>query len=512
MGGLICLFGLVLACKLRDGNKAIAQDDKSGPTPPPLVEPSIPPVTDEKENEPIPSLPKMDKAALETASPPLSDKSQKDSSKSGRKSEPKATMEMPLPTPSSAPLPALADEKGQNLSAPPPPLPSPPSGGLLPASFGPNTPAPKSEKKEEEKAHLPPPVGQPFGDDPKDLSTADKKSGRTPGAPTWNKPSDAPPFAPPASKPSGEKPESKPIDKMAPPPSAPSSPLSPPPSVPPSPPSPPTSPIPVGSEVKVTPTSFAPVSAAPPSAGHETADHEAKMQPGEPPLAPAPGPVQTYHVHGSETLQDIARRTLGSSDRVSELHKLNPTLKLDAPLSAGTTVRLPGDACVQTDDAEPVKPLPALRAKPAPPKAKVLPLTGTYQCSLDEKGQLTLPRAIRDQFGGCDTVLLSPGPDKCLWLTNQPHLERLGERLEQSQANEADVRVFKRLYFAQTEKLPVNGEGRVGIPERLAQFAGLHQEVVLVGIDDHFEVWDAARWRQYTQQKSAGHSSSAIEE
>jgi MraZ protein len=229
-------------------------------------------------------------------------------------------------------------------------------------------------------------------------------------------------------------------------------------------------------------------------------------------LAPAPGPVQLYHTHGSETLQDIARRTLGSSDRWTELQKLNPTLKPDAPLSAGTTVRLPGDACVQADDAEPVKPLPALRPKPAPAKVKTLPLTGTYQCSLDDKGQLTLPRALRDQFGGSETVLLSPGPDKCLWLTNQPHLERLGERLEQSQANEADVRVFKRLYFAQTEKLPVNGDGRVGIPERLAQFAGLHQEVVLVGIDDHFEVWDAARWRQYTQQKSAAGRSTAMAE
>ncbi len=122
----------------------------------------------------------------------------------------------------------------------------------------------------------------------------------------------------------------------------------------------------------------------------------------------------------------------------------------------------------------------------------MLPLTGTFQCSLDEKNQLTLPRTIRDQLAGSDTVMISPGPDKCLWLTNQSHLERLGERLEQSQANETDVRVFKRLYFAQTEKLPVNGDGRVALPDRLAQFAGLHQELVLVGIDDHFEVWDAA--------------------
>jgi MraZ protein len=222
--------------------------------------------------------------------------------------------------------------------------------------------------------------------------------------------------------------------------------------------------------------------------------------------------VQLYHVHGTETLQDIAGRTLGNTERWVDLHKLNPALKTDALLSSGTTVRLPADACVQADDAEPVKPLPALRPKPPAPKSKVLPLTGTYQCSLDEKGQLTLPRSLRDQLNGCDTVLVSPGPDKCLWLTNQAHLERLGERLEQSQASEADVRVFKRLYFAQTEKLSVNTDGRVAVPERLAQFAGLHQEVVLVGIDDHFEVWDAARWRQYTQQKGTVRSSALLTE
>ena len=225
--------------------------------------------------------------------------------------------------------------------------------------------------------------------------------------------------------------------------------------------------------------------------------------PGEPPLAPAPGPVQVYQVRSPETLRDLARRTMGNGDRWSDIHKLNPNLKPEATLAAGAVVRLPGDACVQPDDVEPVKPLPALRPK-APAKAKVvLPLTGTFPCNLDDKKAMTLPRAIRDQLGNSDTVLISPGPDKCLWLTNQAHLERLAQRLEQSPAREADVRVFRRLYFAQTEKTALTADGRVAISERLASFAGLHQEVVLVGIDDHFELWDAGRWRQYTQQKSA---------
>jgi MraZ protein len=231
---------------------------------------------------------------------------------------------------------------------------------------------------------------------------------------------------------------------------------------------------------------------------------EPRALPGEPPLAPPPGPVQTYQVRDKgETLRDIARRTLGSSERWSDIHKLNPSLKTETALATGTVVRLPADACIPSDETETVRPLPGLRPKVVPARPKViLPLTGTYQANLDDKKTMTLPKALREQLAGSDTVLVSPGPDKCLWLTNKVHLDRLAQRLEQSPAREADVRVFKRLYFAQTEKRKLT-EGRVTIPERLAQFAGLHQEVVLVGIDDHFEVWDAARWREYTQEKSA---------
>jgi MraZ protein len=167
-------------------------------------------------------------------------------------------------------------------------------------------------------------------------------------------------------------------------------------------------------------------------------------------------------------------------------------------------LRLPGDACV-TEDGEAVRPLPTLRPRSAPrARARaVLPLTGTYPLTLDDKKVMTLPRTILQQLGNCETVLISPGSDRCLWLTNQAHLDRLQAKLDKSPAREADVRGFKRLYYAQTVKAPVS-DGRVALSEKLAAFAGLGAEVVLVGIDDHFEVWDAARWRRYTQAKKAG--------
>src|SRR5207248_938337 len=59
----------------------------------------------------------------------------------------------------------------------------------------------------------------------------------------------------------------------------------------------------------------------PPSTDTSESNHD--PQAGEPPLAPAPGPVQLYQVRGGkETLRDIARRTLGSSDRWTDIYKL----------------------------------------------------------------------------------------------------------------------------------------------------------------------------------------------
>jgi MraZ protein len=191
---------------------------------------------------------------------------------------------------------------------------------------------------------------------------------------------------------------------------------------------------------------------------------------------------------------------LGTAERWVDIHKLNPTFKADDLFAVGTIIRLPADACIQDEEA--VRPLPALRPRPAVKARVVLPLTGTFPVTLDDTKGLTLPRSILQQLGNCDTVLLSPGSDRCLWLTNQAHLDRLAAKLDKSPARESDVRSFKRLYYAQIVKVPLK-DGRVAINEKLAQFAGLNQEVVLVGIDDHFEVWDAARWRRYTQTKKA---------
>jgi MraZ protein len=206
----------------------------------------------------------------------------------------------------------------------------------------------------------------------------------------------------------------------------------------------------------------------------------------------------------SENFQDIAKKTLGNEKRWPEIAKLNPALMPEAPLEKGVVVKVPADATLQTEEpASTVQPLPEARPKLPDAKSKiVVTLTGTYPRALEGKRMLTLPPEVIDQLGHCPQVLMSPGPDPCLWLTSVDHLEKLSDRLEHSPASEKDVRVFRRLFFGQIEKIPVQ-EGKIVIPERLALFGSLEKEIAIVGVEDHFEIWDLERWRKYTQKMSS---------
>jgi MraZ protein len=127
-------------------------------------------------------------------------------------------------------------------------------------------------------------------------------------------------------------------------------------------------------------------------------------------------------------------------------------------------------------------------------------LTGTYERTLDEKKRLVLPKRVREQLEEPTTLFVTPGPDQCLWLYTQAGLEQLAGKLDQSPATDAEARVFRRLYFAQTEAVDVDRSGRILIPDRLLAFANLRHEAVLIGVRDHLELWDAQRWQQYLAQ------------
>ncbi len=125
-------------------------------------------------------------------------------------------------------------------------------------------------------------------------------------------------------------------------------------------------------------------------------------------------------------------------------------------------------------------------------------LTGTYSRSLDDKRRVAVPKPLRDALGEPEdtTFFLAPGTSRSLDLYSIVAFERLAKRLAEA-TNPAKVRNFLRLFYGRAEQVEVDAQGRIRIPDRLVGLASLKNEVVLLGVHDHVEIWDLQSWEDF---------------
>ena len=130
-------------------------------------------------------------------------------------------------------------------------------------------------------------------------------------------------------------------------------------------------------------------------------------------------------------------------------------------------------------------------------------LTGTYTRSLDAKLRIAVPKTLRDALSPQDegVLFVAPGTDGSLALYPGSSFEALAERLAQASPNALAVRDYGRLFYSRASRLELDQQGRVRIPPELASLADLGKEVVLIGVQDHVELWDKQAWEAYLDQR-----------
>ena len=130
-------------------------------------------------------------------------------------------------------------------------------------------------------------------------------------------------------------------------------------------------------------------------------------------------------------------------------------------------------------------------------------LTGTFTRSIDDKLRVAIPKRLRQALrclqGG--TLYVAPGTDGSLALYPEEAFGRLAERLGRGSPTQRQVRDFTRLFYARAQRAELDRQGRVRIPRELAELARLGKEAVLLGAQDHLELWAAERWEAYLAEK-----------
>lgn len=112
---------------------------------------------------------------------------------------------------------------------------------------------------------------------------------------------------------------------------------------------------------------------------------------------------------------------------------------------------------------------------------------------VDAKGRLFLPADVRDAFR--DGVVVAPAPDRVLEVFPAAAFAQRQQRLRARPSSNARQRQLVRFFHHNAHRTAVDAQGRIVIPQRLRELAGIDREVVVAGMDDRLEIWDRARHR-----------------
>ena len=119
---------------------------------------------------------------------------------------------------------------------------------------------------------------------------------------------------------------------------------------------------------------------------------------------------------------------------------------------------------------------------------------GEHQHSLDAKGRVILPAKFRVPFerGG----YLTEYQDGCLSLWTPEQFELQMDAMTERAGSGRSDRNLVRLWASTSHELEIDRQGRMAIPVRLREYAGLVGDVLVLGAIDRVELWNRETWEE----------------
>ena len=134
----------------------------------------------------------------------------------------------------------------------------------------------------------------------------------------------------------------------------------------------------------------------------------------------------------------------------------------------------------------------------------MFPLFGEYECKLDAKGRFLMPATLQKQLPEAwrDEFVINRGLEKCLVLYPiQVWYEELQKIYAKNQHDPKNL-AYARLFQQGATPVQLDKQRRILVPKRLARYANLQKQLLLLGMGNRIELWDQETYEQWSQQFS----------
>lgn len=128
---------------------------------------------------------------------------------------------------------------------------------------------------------------------------------------------------------------------------------------------------------------------------------------------------------------------------------------------------------------------------------------GASSLSLDNKGRLSVPTRHRDVLAAVASgqLTITRHPHGCLMVFPRPAWEQFRQRIVDLPMA---AQWWKRILLGNAMDVEIDSTGRVLVSPELRASAKLDKETVLLGMGNHFELWDKATYEAQEAQAMQG--------
>ncbi len=124
---------------------------------------------------------------------------------------------------------------------------------------------------------------------------------------------------------------------------------------------------------------------------------------------------------------------------------------------------------------------------------------GEYKKPLDEKRRLTVPSKWRFINDDADNAYIAvPNTNSSISIYPSTKIEDIKQSVAKVAMSNAQKQVLLQKFFRKVESLGCDKQGRLLLTEKLMHHGAIEREVTMVGVIDHFTIWNPEKFTSST--------------
>lgn len=120
---------------------------------------------------------------------------------------------------------------------------------------------------------------------------------------------------------------------------------------------------------------------------------------------------------------------------------------------------------------------------------------GTYEHTIDTKGRMAFPNKLRERLGL--SFIITIGLDGCLYVYSNEEWDIFTEKIKTLTGDKAKS---AKLFIINATLAEADKQGRILIPQKLRDYAGLTHDVTVLGVINRAEIWDSNKFNKISSE------------